>query len=462
MSGRAGSAGSPGRRRPTAKPQQPKAARPKSAPSRAGKDAKRGPLPSAPLRRGARPPGTQRTPPGATPHAVQRTAQREPPEQDRSPRAMLTLYRPDIARFLSEGDCASYRYAQAYLHLFQRPARAFSEATALPADARAALDALGASTLAQIEDQTAADGTTKLLLSTRDGMYIESVVMRYTDRVTVCISSQVGCPVGCTFCATGSMGFRRNLSAAEIVDQVRAAATLADAEKRRVSNIVYMGMGEPLLNLQAVLDSISILTDPNGFGLSHRAISVSTVGLPNGMRRLARTEPQVNLALSLHAADDATRSRLVPERYRHPVADVLDAAWDHFSLTHRKLLIEYVLINGINDSSEHARALARLLRGHVVAVNLLSWNPVARLVPVAQRATEGRQETTGLATSQLGHFQPSSSSAVAAFREVLVGSHIDTVVRRSKGGSIQGACGQLAGRRRAATVVRETEPGRTE
>lgn len=364
---------------------------------------------------------------------------------------MLALYRADVAHVLSENDCASYRYAQVYQHLFQRPMRAFSEATALPADARGALDALGASTLTQVEDQTAPDGTTKLLLSTRDGKYIECVVMRYTDRVTVCISSQVGCPVGCTFCATGSMGFGRNLSAAEIVDQVRAAATLADGEQRRVSNIVYMGMGEPLLNLQAVLDSIRILTDPNGFGLSHRAVSVSTVGIPSGIRRLARTEPQVNLALSLHAADDNTRALLVPDRYRHPVADVLDAAWDHFSLTRRKLLVEYVLIGGVNDSPEQARALARLLRGHVVAVNLLAWNPVTRRTPAARQPTDRRRPAADPPSSPPGYFQASTSAAVSAFREVLLSSRIETVVRRSKGGSIQGACGQLAGRRRAAS-----------
>jgi len=208
---------------------------------------------------------------------------------------------------------------------------------------------------------------------------------------------------------------------------VRACGAIGEKEGRRVSNLVYMGMGEPLLNLQAVLDSIRVLTDPRGLGLSHRSVSVSTIGIPSGIIRLGRVQPQVNLALSLHAPNDRTRALLVPDRFRHPIAEVLSAAWEHFALTGRKLLIEYVLLRGVNDSADDARALAGLLRGHVVAVNLLNWNPIARTGP------------------QLS-FQPSVPAAVSAFREALVAAHIETVVRRSKGGSIQGACGQLAGR----------------
>ena len=140
----------------------------------------------------------------------------------------------------------------------------------------------------------------------------------------------MGCPVACAFCATGAIGFQRNLAAGEIIDQLRAAWSVAGSQGRKITNVVYMGMGEPLLNLGAVLASIQVLAAPAGLGLSHRALSVSTVGIPSGILRLARAEPQVNLALSLHAADDATRARLVPERYRHPLSDILDAAWNHF------------------------------------------------------------------------------------------------------------------------------------
>ena len=293
---------------------------------------------------------------------------------------------------------------------------------------RAALDTLGASSLAEVEARTAPDGTTKLLLAGRDGKRLETVIMRYRDRITVCASSQVGCPVGCLFCATGAMGLERNLTAAEIVDQVRACSAISGEEGRRISNLVYMGMGEPLLNLQEVLASIRVITDSRGLGLAHRAISVSTVGIPSGMVRLARAEPQVNLAVSLHAADDQTRAFLVPQRFRHPIAEILAAAWEHFALTRRKVLIEYVLLRGVNDSADDARALAGLLKGHVVAVNLLNWNPTPRAGAHAA-------------------FQPSIPAAVSAFRDVLIAAHVDTVVRQSKGVSIQGACGQLAGRR---------------
>ena len=285
--------------------------------------------------------------------------------------------------------------------------------------------------------------------------------MYYGNRATACISSQVGCAVGCAFCATGAVGFERNLSPGEIVDQLRATSRIAGDQGRRITNVVYMGMGEPLLNLGAVLDSIRILTAPAGLGLGHRALSVSTVGIPGGIVRLARAEPQVNLALSLHAADDATRAVLVPERFRHPLSAVLDAAWQHFAITGRKLLVEYVLLSGVNDSPEDARRLAALLRGHVVTVNLLVWNPFcqdpgdvvpgdrsrrartstgARMAPGAardSRASPGRPGPTRT-------FRPSTPAAVDAFRAALRAAHIEAVVRRSKGAGIEAACGQLA------------------
>ena len=298
----------------------------------------------------------------------------------------------------------------------------------LPRGLREGLEKLGVSVLTLEGTRTAPDGTSKLLLSGSDGATLETVYMRYKERATACISSQAGCPVGCGFCATGAMGLRRNLSVAEIVDQVRVVHAHAHALDVRLSNLVYMGMGEPLLNLRAVLDSIRIVTDPLGLGMSHRAISVSTIGIPAGMRTLARTEPQVNLALSLHAADDGTRALLIPQTFRHPISEVLDAAWEHFSLTGRKLLVEYVLLQGINDSTDDARRLAGLLRGHVATVNLLPWNPVSELSRGPTR------------------FRAPSPSTVAAFRQALLDSHVEAVVRRSKGAGIDAACGQLAGR----------------
>jgi 23S rRNA (adenine2503-C2)-methyltransferase len=402
------------------------------------------------------------------------------------PGGLLGVYRPDLRDALDRAGVPAYRYDQVYEHLVRRPLQPFAQASALPPDIRRVLDALEASYLAPVESRTASDGTIKLLLRARDGALLEAVMMPYQRRVTLCISSQAGCPVGCVFCATGALGFRRNLCAAEIVDQARAVSALALDEGRRISNIVYMGMGEPLLNLQPVLDSIRVFTDPKGMALAHRALSVSTVGIPGGIIRLANAEPQVNLALSLHAADDGTRARLIPRKHLHPLAEILTAAWQHFSITRRKLLVEYVLLRGVNDSVEDAKKLAGLLRGHVVAVNLLVWNPVAGLAPgnlldapagkprregphsspadrgarvaggLAARDLGPRRGTdAGVAESRFSRFQPSPPAAVAAFRETLLASHIETVVRRSKGADIQAACGQLAAQSVSAAVPRE-------
>lgn len=385
--------------------------------------------------------------------------------QPLTPRALLALYRFDISEALRALDAPAYRYAQVCEHLLLRPHQPFSQAMVLPTGFRDALDRLGTSTLTLLGSRTAPDGTTKLLLSARDGLCLETVLMRYRDRLTVCLSSQVGCPVGCAFCATGAMGFQRNLTVAEIVDQVRAASVLAGNDGRRVSNLVYMGMGEPLLNLQAILDSIRVVTDPSGLNLAHRAVSVSTVGIPSGIRRLARTEPQVHLALSLHAADDRTRALLVPKGFRHPLSEILDAAWDHFAITHRKLLVEYVLLRGVNDSVDDARRLAGLLHGHVVTVNLLAWNTVSRSPRTAPRRGAKDADTTYRATAGRGEslpdvFEASPPAAIVAFRDALLKARVEAVIRRSKGSGIQAACGQLAGRSRSYELRGdETIPG---
>jgi 23S rRNA (adenine2503-C2)-methyltransferase len=360
-----------------------------------------------------------------------------------APERLLELYRPDLHGALGQESSPSYRYRQVFEHLMRQPMQPFARATTLPAELRSSLDELGDSSLRSVGSREARDGTVKLLLSGRGDSFVETVVMPYQRRTTVCVSSQVGCQVGCAFCATGAMGFRRNLAASEIVDQVRAAAALTADNGGRVSNVVYMG--EPLLNLRAVLSSIRLLTDPRGMDLSHRAISVSTVGIPSGIARLGQAQPQVNLAISLHASSDRARALLIPGSQRHSIAEILAAAWEHFALTRRKLLIEYVLLAGVNDSLEDARRLAGLLRGHVVTVNLLSWNPVRP----PDTSTLGRKAPpTGSFASRLT-FRPSPSAAVAAFRDALLNAHIEVVVRQSKGVDIEAACGQLAGQRRS-------------
>lgn len=339
-----------------------------------------------------------------------------------TPRDHLTVYRPDLARVLKEGDQPAYRYAQVYEHLMRRPGIALSAATNVPLALRTELEALGGSTLTQTGRREDGDGTTKVVLAAGDGALLEAVAMRYERRSTLCVSTQVGCSLGCSFCSTGEMGFVRDLTAGEIVDQVRLLSALLAEEQREATNIVFMGMGEPLLNLDAVLVAIRLLKDPSGLAFGARSLSVSTIGIPAGIRRLAREEPQVNLALSLHAADDALRTRLVPANRRFPLADVLAAAEDHFNTTHRKLFVEYVLLGGVNDSPSQATALAALLRGRVLTVNLIPWNPGA------------------------GRYAPPSEGTALAFRDILEERGVTATLRVGRGRAIAAGCGQLATR----------------
>jgi len=337
-----------------------------------------------------------------------------------SARDSLQAYRPDLAVALEAGGLPSYRFIQVYEHLMHRPLVAFAQATALPGGLRADLDARGVTTLREITRQEDSEGTTKILHEAVDGARLESVVMRYRARTTVCVSSQVGCALGCVFCATGSLGFRRDLTTAEILDQVRTAMAAAAAEGRRLTNVVFMGMGEPLLNLDNVLGALGLLHDPAGLNMARRSLSVSTVGIPKGIRRLAEAEPQVNLALSLHASDDTLRTRLMPVGRRYPLNEVLRAVEDHFARTHRKLFVEYLLLEGVNDSPQQAHALADLMRGRVVTVNLIPWNPAC------------------------GGFRASPKEAVQSFRAILEARGVEAGVRLRRGHSVEGACGQLA------------------
>lgn len=345
-------------------------------------------------------------------------------------------YRPDLAAILRGQEAPGYRYQQVYEHLTQHPGVAFTAATNLPGPLREALDEAGHSTLVVAARSDDPDGTTKLLLkSTDDGAAIETVIMRYAKRSTVCVSTQVGCALGCAFCATGSLGFTRNLTAAEIVDQVREAQAILTDEGRRITNVVYMGMGEPLLNLDAVLLSLKLLHDPHGMGHSARSLSVSTVGIPAGIRRMAREEPQVNLALSLHAPSNELRTRLIPANRRFPLSDVLSACDDHFAMTRRKLFVEYLMLAGVNDSPRQANVLADLMRGRVVAVNLIPWNPGC------------------------GDFRPSPPESLVAFLNALKTRGVEVSVRESRGRSIAAACGQLvAGGARRRPVRDTAEP----
>lgn len=286
--------------------------------------------------------------------------------------------------------------------------------------------------------------TEKALHRLGDGALVESVLMHYParggsrERHTLCISSQAGCAVGCPFCATGELGFARDLEVAEIVDQVRHAARRLTADGKRLTNIVFMGMGEPLLNLDRVLDAVSALNDPNRFGLGARHITVSTSGVVPGMRRLTALGPQFTLAVSLHAARDALRDVLVPLNRRWPVAEVVAAAREHARATGRRISYEVTMISGVNDTAIDAKAMATLLRGDHAHVNLIPMNPVAHTPWTA-----------------------SPMPVIEGFAAVLGEAGIATTIRRNRGQEIGAACGQLAAERAgeppAPTVARRRE-----
>jgi 23S rRNA (adenine2503-C2)-methyltransferase len=302
----------------------------------------------------------------------------------------------------------------------------------LPAAVRGALDAAFRFDTVSDTEVREADGglTEKFLHRLDDGALIESVLMHYParssvrERHTLCISSQAGCAVGCPFCATGELGFGRDLDVAEIVDQVRFSARRLSADGRRLTNIVFMGMGEPLLNLDRVLAAIEALNDPRRFGLGARHITVSTSGVVPGIRRLTALGPQFTLAVSLHAARDSLRDVLVPLNRRWPVAEVVEAAREHSRATGRRITYETTMIGGINDTAEDAEAMAELLRGDHAHVNLIPMNPVAHTPWTA-----------------------SPMPVIERFAATLRAASISTTIRRNRGQEVGAACGQLAAER---------------
>jgi len=263
------------------------------------------------------------------------------------------------------------------------------------------------------------DGTEKLLVQLHDGEAVECVVIPEGERTTLCVSTQVGCPVGCVFCASGLNGVKRNLSAGEIVEQVLLAEEILP-QGRQLTNLVVMGMGEPLLNLPALLPALERIHDPAGLNLGARRITVSTSGYPERMRELAKAEPAYNLAVSLHAADDTKRKQLVPTA-RSPVAEIVAAARDYFVQKGREVTFEVVLLAGENDRPSDADALARALSGFPCTVNLIPWNPVP--------------DITGLARPK--------DRAVDDFAESLRELGLKVTVRRQRGADRSAACGQL-------------------
>jgi 23S rRNA (adenine2503-C2)-methyltransferase len=318
----------------------------------------------------------------------------------------------------------AFRAEQLSRHFFAHYTDDPTEMTDLPEKARQALtDQLLPKLLAPVREMSCDNGATrKTLWKTLDGALIESVLMKYPDRITMCVSSQAGCGMGCPFCATGQAGLTRNLSTAEIVSQVVAGARSLHGNGR-VSNIVFMGMGEPLANYKSVLAAVRRITDPvpGGLGISQRSITVSTVGLVPAINKLADEELAVRLALSLHAPDDELRDELVPINKRFKIAEALDAAWGYAAKTGRRVSIEYALIRDINDQAWRADLLGELLSGHLAHVNLIPLNP-----------TPGSKWTASRPQDQ------------DEFVRRLEDHGVPVTVRDTRGREIDGACGQLA------------------
>lgn len=331
----------------------------------------------------------------------------------------------EIESVVAELGAEPYRARQVYRALTQDLAVDFAEMTTLPRALREALAArLSPLSLEPVEHWRSRDGETeKALFATRDGHGVEAVLLRYPRRATVCLSSQVGCAVGCPFCSSGRVGFARHLTAEEMVDQVLHWARLLRAEGRRVTNVVFMGMGEPLLNADETLRACRLLNDAEGFALAARALSVSTVGVVPGIERLTREAPQVNLAVSLHAATDELRDRLVPLNRRFGLDAVFAACARHVRATRRKLFFEWVVLPGVNDSAAQVAAGAARLRWPLYHLNLISFNEAG------------------------GGFRTPTVEEVESLRRRFSAAGVRCTVRRSPGGEIEAACGQLALRR---------------
>lgn len=280
--------------------------------------------------------------------------------------------------------------------------------------------------------QLSADGSRKWLFALADGNRIETVYIPEADRSTLCVSSQVGCSLNCSFCSTAQQGFNRNLTTGEIIGQLWMANRLLAADGvAPVSNVVLMGMGEPLLNLDNLLPAVRLMQDDFAYALSKRRVTLSTAGVVPGLQRLA-TETDISLALSLHAPDDALRDELVPLNRKYPIAEVLEACKAYVGQGRRRVTVEYVMLAGVNDSDEQARALARVLKGVPAKVNLIPFNPFPQT-----------------------RYRRSRAERIDRFRDVLHRAGLVTITRRTRGDDIDAACGQLAGEFEDRTRRRE-------
>ncbi|MCO8125573.1 23S rRNA (adenine(2503)-C(2))-methyltransferase RlmN [Stieleria sp. TO1_6] len=341
-------------------------------------------------------------------------------------RHLLNLSLAELQQWLVDHGEPKFRGKQIFGWVYEKRVSQFDQMSDLPKKLREKLDqefiVFGAREAAV---QTSRDGTDKLLVRLADGGEVECVLLRGGNRRSICVSSQVGCAMGCVFCASGLDGVDRNLTRGEIIEQMlRLQARLDDGE--RLSHIVMMGMGEPLANLEQVLGALEIAKSADGLGISPRRITISTVGLPPAIDRLAKNGVPYNLAVSLHAPNEELRNQLVPVNHKIGINAVLAAADRYFESSGRRLTFEYVLLGGVNDAAEHARELAGILKSRNVLLNVIPYNPV-----------EG-----------LPYHTPSRHS-IADFRQILESAGVNVMFRQRKGDEIDAACGQL--RRNRAT-----------
>ncbi len=339
---------------------------------------------------------------------------------------LLELSNEEWREWLVERGVPKFRAGQVMRWIFEGRAVTFGQMTDLPLELRSRLDEECCILTSRVKTRREADdGTEKLLLELCDGELVECVLLRNArGHRSICISTQVGCAMGCTFCASGLDGLVRNLTAGEIIEQMLHLQRLLPDDER-LSHIVVMGMGEPMANLDNLLTALDRATitdgpDSQGLGIGARRVTISTVGLPAGVRRLAQRNRQYHLAISLHAADDETRNRLVPANLKAGIDEVLAAADDYFEMTGRRVTYEYVLLDKINDRPEDARRLVELLQNRNALVNLIPFNPVDGL-----------------------EYRMPSKATVDEFSRILHEGRINVVIRYRRGEKIDAACGQL-------------------
>lgn len=327
-------------------------------------------------------------------------------------------------KFLTKHNLPRYREDQILKAYYQDAISSWDDLSTWSKDLREDLKKeVEFSTLQKIKEQISQNGQTiKILAYTKDNNPLEAVLMKTSKRNSICVSCMSGCPVGCKFCATGKMGFKKNLSSQEIVDQVMYFKRILKKEDKEITNIVFMGMGEPMLNLDNVVSAIRVLTDEKKLALSHRRITISTAGYLSELKRFLNMNLGVKVAVSLHAPNQKLREKIMPIVSKHnKLDDLISLLIDYQKRTNKRITYEYLLLNGVNDKPEHAKELAKLLKNQIALVNLINFN-----------------ESDGIP------YAPSNNKVIDTFKNILEVRDINTTLRHSFGGDIDAACGQLA------------------